>query len=161
MSEGNSGLVDIVEPLAPVVVAMNGGIWLAVAGAVLAALALGVYFWWKYKLPAYRTLKALKQLQLKLHTKELTPHESLLMLALDLRHGLGVKRLRSDIFPAQLKQQDHTAWVEFMQQLDHMLYEKDAALSEDKLMALFEQAEYWLRRYSRKSTLKKMSSITE
>lgn len=156
MSEGNSGLIDIVEPVVPVLVATKGWLWLALAGGGVLLLAGGIFLWWKYKLPAYRTLKALRLLQQRLHAKEASPHESLLMLALDLRHGLGVKRLRADLPPAQLKHKDHARWAEFMQQLDVVLYQKADALSEDKLAVLFEQSRYWLRRYSRRSTLKKL-----
>lgn len=158
MSDSNRGLMDIVEPVAPIVVADNTWLFVAILSVVLILLAGGIFFWWKFKLPALRTLNALRILQQKLHLKELTPHESMLMLALDLRHGLGVKRLRADQLPQQIKAKDHGRWVEFMQHLDVMLYQKETELNEEKIVALFEQAKYWLRRYSRRSTLKKLGA---
>lgn len=158
MNDANNGLIDIVEPAAPAVVAASG--WLQLAGLIagVLVLAVGLFAWWKYRLPAHRTLGELRKLQRRLHAKELTPHECALMLALELRHALGVKRLRADHLPPQLKSRDHARWAEFMQHLDVVLYQHAAELSEDKLLALFEQARYWLSRYSRRSTLKKLGA---
>jgi hypothetical protein len=75
-----------------------------------------------------------------------------------LRHGLGVKRLRADNIPERCSKQDRESWPEFMRQLDGILYQHDAELDKDKLANLFVLTEYWLRRYSRRSTLKKMAT---
>ncbi|OYY44436.1 MAG: hypothetical protein B7Y56_08665 [Gallionellales bacterium 35-53-114] len=156
MSEANSGLVDIVEPAAPIVVEATG--WLPVTGviAALLVLALLLFVLWKYKLPAYLALQRLRKLRKALQAGELTPHEAVLMLALELRHALGVRRLLADKMPQQFKQHEHTRWAEFMQGLDAMLYQHKADLGADRLAALFTQTAYWLRRYSRRSTLKKI-----
>ncbi|HUX91949.1 MAG TPA: hypothetical protein VMV48_14780 [Gallionellaceae bacterium] len=158
MSEQTNGLIDIVEPAMPVVAAGDGWLWIAVSGAVFVCVILVLFMLWKFKLPAYRALKNLRRMQQQLRAKEQTPHESVLMLALELRHALNVKRLLAGKAPQQLRPQDHARWTEFMQQLDVMLYQHDAELSEDRLATLFEQAKYWLRRYSRRSTLRKIGT---
>lgn len=158
MSEQTNALIDIVEPAAPVAEASGSWLWLVLSVVVVLALLFAAKFFWKYKLPAYRAVKHLRKLHQQLHAKEHTPHESALMVALELRHNLGVKRLRADILPAQVHPRDHARWPEFMQQLDDVLYQHAPDLGVDKLDALFEQAEYWLRRYSRKSNLKKLDT---
>lgn len=156
MSEASSGLIDIIEPAVPVVAEASSWVWLAGLISLLVLLAIALFVLWKYKLPAYRALQHLRKLQHKLQAGEHTPHETVLLLALELRHGLGVKRLLAQDMPLSFKQQDRTRWTEFMQQLDVMLYQLDAELRADRLAALFEQAGYWLRRYSRRSSYKKI-----
>jgi hypothetical protein len=158
MSEANSSLIDIVEPTVPVVAETSSWVWLAGLIAVLVLLAIALFVLWKYKLPAYRALQRLRKLQIKLHAGEHTAHEAALLLALELRHGLGVKRLLAQDMPLDFKQQDRARWAEFMQQLDAMLYRHDAEPSADRLAALFEQAAYWLRRYSRRSPYRKIGA---
>jgi Domain of unknown function (DUF4381) len=155
MSEQANALIDIVEPAAPVVVASGNGLWFALAGGIIILLLL-IFYLWKYRLPAYQAMQRLRALHKQLHANERTPHESVLMLALELRHSLGVKRLRADKIPVQVNARDQARWPEFMQQLDELLYQHKPELSADKLAALFTRAEYWLRRYSRKSSLKKL-----
>ncbi len=156
MSDTNSGLADIIEPAAPVLAASDGWLWIAllITGLVIAAVVLFVL--WKYKLPAYRAIRRMRTLHKQLHDKENTPQETVLLLALELRHGLGVKRLSANKIPEQLKPQDHTRWHDFLQTLDTFLYQHNAEISAEKLADLFAQTEYWLRRYSRKSAFKKI-----
>jgi len=158
MHEENSGLIDIIEPAAPAIAAGGGWLWVAALMVVLLLLAIALFALWKYKLPAYRALKQLRQLKQQWLAAELTPHEAILMLALELRHGMAVKRLHADKMPPQIKAQEHARWAEFMQQLDALLYQHGGEPDKDKLQALFEQAEYWLRRYSRRSPFKKLGT---
>ncbi len=158
MSEASSGLIDIIEPAVPLVAETTSWLWLAVLIVAPVLLAVALFVLWKYKLPAYRALQHLRKLQHKLQAGEHTAHETVLLLALELRHGLGVKRLLAQDMPLNFRQQDKTRWAEFMQQLDVMLYQRDAELSADRLAALFEQAGYWLRHYSRRSTYRQIGS---
>jgi hypothetical protein len=158
MNDQTNGLIDIVEPAAPLAATGAGWLWIALSLAVFVLFLLGLFMLWKMKWPAYQALKRLRKLQQQTKAGELTPHESIFMLALELRHGLGVKRLLADSVPAHFKPQEHTRWPEFMHGLDAMLYQHKAEQSAEKLAELFIQTEYWLRRYSRKSTLKKMGS---
>ena len=142
------GLIDIVEPAAPVVAAAGNWPWIAAVAAMLVILAVAILLLLKYKLPAYRAVKRLRKLRQQALAGELTPHESVFMLALELRRGLGVKRLRAEEVPMMFKQQDRTVWIEFMQHLDTMLYQRGAELDTGVLAALFAQIEKWLWRYS-------------
>ena len=156
MNETSSSLIDIIEPAAPVMAETAG--WLLVAGIIAAVLvfALALFVLWKYKFPAYVAVKRLRKLRNELQAGELTPHETVLMLALELRHGLAVKRLLAGKMPVQFKPHEHTRWAEFMDGLDALLYQHKAELSVDKLATLFTQTEYWLRRYGRRSSLGKI-----
>ena len=156
MNETNSGLVDIIEPAAPIVAETTG--WLSMTGLIAAVLvlALALFVLWKYKLPAYVAVQRLRKLRRELQLGELTPHETVLMLALELRHGLAVKRLLADRMPLQFKPHEHTRWAEFMHELDAMLYQNQVELGTDRLAALYDQTEYWLRRYGRRSSLGKI-----
>ena len=156
MNETNSGLVDIIEPAAPVLAETTG--WLSMTGLIAAVLvlALALFVLWKYKLPAYVAVQRLRKLRRELQLGELTPHETVLMLALELRHGLAVKRLLAGKMPMQFKPHEHTRWAEFMDGLDALLYQNKAELSADSLATLFTQTEYWLRRYGRRSNLGKI-----
>ena len=98
----------------------------------------------------------MRELNKKLLAAEHTPHETVLMLALELRHGLSLKRLRADILPQGCSQQDSVRWTVFMQHLDDLLYQRDVELDAEKMAALFAQTEDWLKHYSRKSQLKKI-----
>lgn len=144
-----SGLADIVEPAAPALAGAGNWSWIAAAIALLVMLAIVLLLLWKYKLPAYRARKRLRKLHQQTIAGELTPHESVFMLALELRRGLGVKRLRAGEVPASFSRQDRVVWPEFMRRLDAMLYQPGTELDEDKLTALMAQIEKWLRRYSR------------
>ena len=156
MSETNSGLADIIEPAAPVLVAVDGRLWIALLITGLVIVAAVLFVLWKYKLPAYRAIRRMRALHKQLHDKENTPLETVLLLALELRHGLGVKQLSADKIPEQFKQHDHSRWTDFLQTLDTFLYQHNAELSAEKLADLFAQAEYWLRHYGRKSVFKKI-----
>ena len=156
MNEQTNGLIDIVEPAAPLASAGGGWLWIAVSFAVFLLFLFGLFMLWKMKWPAYQALKRLRKLQQQTKAGELTLHESIFMLALELRHGLGVKRLLADKIPEQFKPQEHTRWLEFMHELDAMLYQHKAEQGAEKLAELFTRTEYWLRRYSRRSTLRKI-----
>lgn len=149
MNEQTSGLIDIIEPASPVVAETGNWPWIAAVLAVFVILAVALLMLWKKKWPAYLALKRLRKLQQQTLAGELTPHESVFMLALELRSGLGIKRLRTEAVPANFSPQDRALWPEFMQRLDVMLYQSGTELGADKLAALFAQIEKWLRRYSR------------
>lgn len=153
MSE--TALIDIVEPVAPVVQTELVWMWL-VAGMLPILLVAGIFFWWKYKLPAWRALKLIRTLQRQMHAGEHTVHEAVLRLALELRHALGVKRLHGERLPPQIGAYDHARWQEFMQQLDGMLYRHEGELLKTQVDALYLLAEYWIKRYARHSRLRKL-----
>ena len=149
MNEQTSGLIDIIAPASPVVAETANWPWIAAVLALFVLLAVALWMLWKKKLPADLALNRLRKLQQQTLTGELTPHESVFMLALELRSGLGIKRLRTEAVPANFSPQDRELWPAFMQRLDVMLYQSGTELGADKLAALFAQIEKWLRRYSR------------
>lgn len=156
VNEANDGLIDIIQPVAPVMVETGGWLWIAGFGIGLVLMAAVILVLWKYKLPAYRALRQVRSLQNKLETGTLAAQECVLLLALELRHGLGVKQLLANKMPEQFKQQDSFRWQEYIQQLDVMLYQHDPELNAAKLNSLFVQTESWLRTYSRRSSYRKV-----
>lgn len=145
----SSGLIDIIEPAVPVVVEGGSWLWIGVAIALVLILIAAFIYLWKYKLPAYRSVKRLREVRQQIHAGELTLHESVLVIALELRQGLAIKRLRAEEVPPGFKQQDAAMWAEFMKNLEAMLYQPSADLSTDKHTAIYAQIEIWLWRYGR------------
>jgi hypothetical protein len=158
MSDTGNSLIDIIEPATPAAVSSGSWLWFAGLGAVVLLLLVLLVLWWKYKLPAYRAQQRLRMLRHKWQGGEHTAQEAVLLLALELRHGLGVKRLLAEQAPPQCKPREQAGWTAFMRQLDAMLYQSGAERDAVQLAALFEQAGYWLRRYSRRSPYKKIGN---
>lgn len=149
VNEINDGLIDIIEPVAPVMAEAGGWLWIAVPFGFVLLLGAGFFYLWKYKLPAYRSVKRLREVKRQVHAGELTQHERVLVFALELRQGLAIKRLRAEEAPVNFKQQDAVMWVEFIQDLESMLYQSGVDLSEEKLADTYIKIEKWLWRYSR------------
>jgi len=144
-----SGLMDIIEPAVPAVAGGGGNLWIA-AVAVSAMVLAGLFFYlWKHRLPAYRARKNVRDIQRQVLAGELTLHESILVFALELRQGLAVKRLRAEEVPVVFNRQDAALWLEFMQNLEAMLYQSGADVTAEKQAALYVQIEKWLWRYGR------------
>jgi hypothetical protein len=156
MNEHTNGLIDIIEPVAPPILESTNWLMLSAVVALLLMLAGALFYWWKYKLPCYWAVRDLHKLHEQMLAGDLSPHESALQLALNLRHHLAAKRLRADAMPQQIRQREHARWVEFMQLLDANLYQKSADVNSQSVENLYTQTRYWLQRYSRRSTLKKM-----
>jgi len=144
-----SGLMDIIEPSVPMVAVEGGWLWIVLAITLVFALAGALFYLWKYRLPAYRARQRLRALQRQVLAGELTLHESVLVYALELREGLAIKRLRAEEVPVTFNRQDAALWLEFMQNLEAMLYQSGADVTAEKQVALYAQIEKWLWRYGR------------
>ena len=149
MSDVASGLVDIIEPTAPVVVAATGMCWFVIAIILTVLLVIGLMVWWR----KHRTCRArIKRLQVLRHTcqaNELVHHEMIGMLALELRRGLKLARLRADELPEAFQPVDIALWADFVMQLDELRYQSKKLPDKAQLNALFAQVETWLGRYCR------------
>lgn len=144
-----AGLVDIVEPIAPVAAAAGNWPWLAAAFAVVALLIIVLLMLLKKKWPAYRAVKRLRKLRQQTLAGELTPHESIYLLALELRRGLRLDRLFAENTPASFNESDRALWSGFVKQLDALRYQSGEGLTDAKLEPIVTQIELWLRRYCR------------
>lgn len=149
MNEASDGLIDIIEPAAPLMV--EGVNWLRIAGllAVLVLAVIGLWLLWKKKWPSYRAVKRLRKLQQQLLAGKLPPYEAILLLAQELQNSLGQKRLLRDAAPLNFQQQDSLLWPGLIKQIDAMRYQSDVKLDKDELAKIFAQAEKFLHRYSR------------
>ena len=144
-----SGLMDIIEPVAPRVAEGGGWLWIVMLSVLALMLGAMIFYLWKYKLPAYRLVKNLRNVKQQIHMGELTLHESVLVFALEFRQGLGIKRLRAEEIPPNFNQRDAEMWAAFIHELETMLYQPGEDLSTDKHTALYIQIEKWLWRYGR------------
>lgn len=149
MNEASDGLIDIVEPAAPLMVESVNWLWIAGLFAVLVLAVIGLWLLWKKKWPSYRAVKRLRKLQQQLLAGKLPPYEAILLLAQELQNSLGQKRLLRDAAPLNFQQQDSLLWPGLIKQIDAMRYQSDVKLDKDELAKIFAQAEKFLHRYSR------------
>jgi len=61
MNEASESLIDIIEPVAPEIVAGTNWLWVAMLLTVLVTRVIGVWMLWKRKWPAYCALKRLNR----------------------------------------------------------------------------------------------------
>lgn len=149
MNEASEGLIDIIEPAAPLMVESANWLWIAGLLAVLVLAVIGLWLLWKKKWPSYRAVKRLRKLQQQLLAGKLPPYEAILLLAQELQNSLGQKRLLRDAAPLNFQQQDSLLWPGLIKQIDAMRYQSDVKLDKDELAKIFAQAEKFLHRYSR------------
>ena len=149
MNEATEGLIDIIEPVAPEIVAGTNWLWMATLATALVIVAICLWLWWKKKWPVYRALKRLGRLQQRLHTGELPPYEAVILLAQELQNSLRQKRLLWEEVPPMFKKQDQEVWPVLIRQFDAMRYQPGVEMGAVKLAEIFAQTETILRRYSR------------
>lgn len=149
MNELASGLVDIIEPAAPVPDAVSNLFWLVVAILLLVLLAAGLLVWWRKQRAGRLLAKRLQALRSISQSRVLTQHEMVYLIALELRRGLNLARLLPDAVPALLEGDDVARWPDFVRHLDALRYQPEIVLDESQLDMLVTQTESWLRRYTR------------
>ena len=149
MNDPTVGLVDIIEPVAPLPDAGSGMIWLVTGIVLIVLLVAGLIVWWRKRQPARLMEKRLQALRDVSRTEALTRHEMVYLIALELRRGLNLARLLPDDVPAAFQGNDLVLWPDFVQRLDALRYQPEIAMDESQLEALLTQTETWLRRYCR------------
>ncbi|TCV82531.1 hypothetical protein [Sulfurirhabdus autotrophica] len=148
MNESVASLIDIIDPVAPLQESANSVVWLAAGIVCSVLLVAGIIFWWRKKKPARLAVKRLKALRLHVSAGELSSHEMVFMVAMELRRGLSLARLLPETPPLGFQREDVALWSSFVQLLDTLRYAPDVALDNQQLEAIFAQTEIWLRRYS-------------
>lgn len=147
MNDPTIGLIGIIEPMAPMPDAGSNMLWLVIAIVLMVLLAGGGMVWWR-KQRSYRSMvKRLRALRQVSHSEELTRHEMVYLIALELRRGLNLVRLLPDETPVAFQGNDIALWPDFIRHLDALRYQPDVAMDEPQLEALLTQTETWLRRY--------------
>jgi hypothetical protein len=149
MNEASESLIDIIEPVAPEIVAGTNWLWVAILLTVLVTMVIGLWMLWKRKWPAYCALKRLNRLQQQSLAEKFPPYETVILLAQELQLSLRLKRLQWQVAPSILLQQDQDLWQGLIQQLDAMRYQTGVEMGEAKLAEIFTQTETLLRHYSR------------
>jgi len=149
MNEQSSGLMDIIEPAAPDVVASSQWQGMAAALVLMAFLVISLLLLWKKKWPAYRAVKKLRKLQQQIVTGTVSLQDGVILLNQELRQGLRLAQQLPKEAPQFFKQQDKLQWYPFLQQLDTLRYEAEAALTVAQVNAIADQIAIWLRRYCR------------
>lgn len=148
MNEATSGLIDIIEPVAPVTVhASFPLIWLVAAVVVLLlAIAAG----WRYRQRCqYAARKRLRRLRLNLLTGVLNQQQTAYALAVELSQRFKLKLLQAEVPPQALHPSHHADWWLIVTQLDQLRYQPGTHLEAANWTRLFSIADAILRRSGR------------
>lgn len=141
-------LQDIIEPLAPALAA-NPPYWQYTGYVLLVLVVLGLgliaLMHWRWRI--YRSQAPLHKLRLEFVAGRIDPHRAVYMLAAETRRIFHLKRLSVTVVPEKLS--DAAVWRNFASRLDSWRYQSSATnKSRDQdILALFEQALIWARRY--------------
>ncbi len=147
MNDPASGLIDIIEPVRPVLVAASYSAWWLVL-ALAALVLLGLWMRWRWRgVRACR--KRLQQLQQACAAGRVSQHEAAYRLASELRQGLQLQQLNADQPPPALPVAEHPGWVESVTRLDMLRYQAGASLDEGQWTRLCKQVAIWLKRAGR------------
>lgn len=148
MNEATSGLIDIIEPLAPVTV--NAGfplIWLVAAVVVL---LLAIVVAWRYRQRCqYAARKRVRRLRLSLLTGELSQQQTAYALAAELSQRFKLQRLQAEVPPKALHSSHHADWGLIVTQLNQLRYQPGTRLEAANLTHLFSMVDAILRRSGR------------
>lgn len=148
MNEATSGLIDIIEPLAPVTV--NAGfplIWLVAAVVVL---LLAIVATWRYRQRCqYAARKHVRRLRLNFGTGEICQQQTAYALAAELSQRFKLQRLQAGVPPKVLHSSHHADWGLIVTQLDQLRYQPGTGLEAANLTHLFSRVDAILRRSGR------------
>lgn len=147
MNDPTSGLIDIIEPVRPVLVAASYSVWwLALALAALVLLGL----WMRGRGRCVRACrKRLQQLRQACAAGRVSQHAAAYRLASELRLGLQLQQLNADQPPSALPVAEHPGWAEAIARLDTLRYQAGASLDEGHWTRLCNQVDIWLKRAGR------------
>jgi len=149
MNESASGLIDIIEPAAPMAAAAANWPWLAATLAASLLVIAMLLMLWKKKWPAYRAIKRLRKLQQQIIAGEVSLQHGVILLSQELRVGLKLAQQLPKQAPENFTQQDIQLWTEFVQRLDRLRYQHGEALAVAELAPIISRIETWLWRYCR------------
>lgn len=146
MNDSTSGLIDIIEPVRPMLAATSYSAWW-LALVVTALVLLGLWMRWRGRcVRACR--KRLHQLRQACAAGSVSQREAAYRLAFELRQGLQLQQLNADQPPA-LPAAEHPGWAETVTRLDTLRYQAGASLDDQQWVRLCNQADTWLRRAGR------------
>ena len=147
MNDPTSGLIDIIEPVRPMLVAASySAWWLVLALAVL--VLLGLWMRWRGRC-ARACRKRLQQLRQACAAGRVSQHAAAYRLASELRLGLQLQQLNADQPPSVLPVAEHPGWADAIARLDTLRYQAGASLEEGQWMRLCNQVDNWLKRAGR------------
>lgn len=149
MDESASSLIDIIEPLVPVVTVGTNTTLFAAALAVLLSLIFILLMLWKKKWAAFRAIKRLRNLHQQIVDGKIILTDGLVLLTRELRQGLKLAQQLPMQAPEIFEQKDKQLWTVFVQHLDRLRYQPGEALTVAQINIAAAQIEIWLRRYCR------------
>ena len=147
MDDSTVILQDIIEPLAPLLAA-SPPYWQYGGYVLLVLVVLGLIALLRWRWRVYRSQAPLHKLRLEFAAGRIDPHRAIYMLAAETRRIFHLKRLSATVVPEKLPDADD-AWRSFASRLDSWRYQSPAINKpgNQDIMALFEQALTWARRY--------------
>ena len=147
MNDATSGLIDIIEPTAPLVNTSNlPYIWLA---AALALLLISGAIWWQRQRCQRAARKRLRQLQLTLLAGSVSQQQAAYALATELAQAYKLIHLQAEHPPLTLPPAIHTDWTYMLANLDKLRYQANAGMDAASWSRLFTIADTCLRRSER------------
>ena len=145
MNDATSGLIDIIEPTAPLVSTSSlPYIWLAVALALLLLVSSAI--WWRRQRCQRAARKRLRQLQHKLQAGNISQQQAAYALASELAQAYRLRQLQADQPPQPLPPTLHADWTTLLNTLDQLRYQADASMDTASWSQLFTVADTCLRR---------------
>lgn len=145
MNDATSGLIDIIEPTAPLVSTSSlPYIWLAAALALL--LLISGAIWWRRQRCQRTARKRLRQLQHNLQAGNISQQQAAYALANELAQAYRLQQLHTDQPPQPLPPALHTDWTALLASLDRLRYQADASMDTASWSQLFTVADTCLRR---------------
>ena len=141
-------LQDIIEPLAPALVA-SPPYWQYAGYVLLVLVVLGLIALMHWRWRVYRSQAPLHKLRLEFAAGRIDPHRVIYRLAAETRRIFDLKRLSVTVVPAKLPDADTDVWRSFASRLDVWRYQFPAINKpgDQDILALFDQALLWAKRY--------------
>ena len=149
MNESASSLIDIIEPLVPVVTVGTNTTLFTVSLAVLLSLIFILLMLWKKKWAAFRAIKRFRKLHQQIVDGKILLTDGLVLLTRELRQGLKLAQQLPMQAPEIFEQKDKQLWTAFVQHLDRLRYQPGETLTVAQINIAAAQIEIWLRRYYR------------
>ena len=145
MNDATSGLIDIIEPTAPLVNTSNlPYIWLAAALALL--LLISAAIWWRRQRSQRAARKRLRQLQHNLQVGNISQQQAAYALASELALAYRLRQLQAEQPPQPLPPALHADWTVLLAFLDQLRYQANAGTNAASWLRLFAIADTCLRR---------------
>ena len=135
-------LADIIDPVAPAVAASPPyGLYAGIGILILAATWLA----WK-QFGKWRRERSIRLLYREFAAQQRDAHDTLFLMAGELRQRLGLHEISPEHPPENLREQDSERWRRFASRLSQWRYQTGSTPGRAEIDALFREALFWMTR---------------